>query len=71
MLGTGLVLELGAFLALLGRPWSFTYGLLLIAFHAMNSVFMNLNFRWHNQCLFIFLIMPPLIAAGRRVLGRK
>jgi hypothetical protein len=71
MLGAGLVLELGAFLALLGRPWSFTYGILLIAFHAMNSVFMNLNFRWHNQCLFIFLILPPMIAAGRRVFGRK
>jgi len=71
MLGAGLVLELGAFVALLGRPWSFSYGLLLIAFHAMNSQFMNLNFRWHNWCLFIFLIMPPLLAAGRRVLGRK
>jgi hypothetical protein len=71
MLGAGLVLELGAILALLGRRWSFTYGILLIAFHALNSVFMNLNFRWHNQCLFIFLILPPMIAAGRRLLGRK
>lgn len=71
MLGAGLLLELGAILALLGRPWSFTYGLLLIGFHAMNSIFMNLNFRWHNWCLFIFLILPPMIAAGRRVLGRK
>jgi hypothetical protein len=71
MLGAGLVLELGAIIALLGRPWSFSYGLLLVAFHAVNSVFMNLNFRWHNQCLFIFLILPPLIAAGRRALGRR
>ena len=71
MLGTGLLLELGAILALLGRPWSFGYGVLLIAFHAVNSVFMNLNFRWHNWCLFIFLILPPVIAAGRRALGRK
>lgn len=71
MLGAGLVLELGAILALLGRPWSFTYGLLLIAFHALNSVFMNLNFRWHNWCLFIFLILPPLIAATRRVWNRR
>lgn len=70
MLGAGLVLELGAILALLGRRWSFVYGLLLIAFHAMNSVFMNLNFRWHNQCLFIFLILPPMIAAGRRFVRR-
>lgn len=70
MLGAGLVLELGAILALLGRRWSFVYGLLLIAFHAMNSVFMNLNFRWHNQCLFIFLILPPMIAAGRRLVRR-
>ncbi len=70
MLGAGLVLELGAIFALLGRRWSFVYGLLLIAFHAMNSVFMNLNFRWHNQCLFIFLILPPMIAAGRRFVRR-
>ena len=70
MLGAGLVLELGAILALLGRRWSFVYGLLLIAFHTMNSVFMNLNFRWHNQCLFIFLILPPMIAAGRRFVRR-
>ena len=71
MLAAGLILELGAILALLGRKWSFTYGILLIAFHTLNSVFMNLNFRWHNQCLFIFLIMPPMIAAGRRLFGRK
>jgi hypothetical protein len=70
MLGAGLLLELGAILALLGRRWSFVYGLLLIAFHAMNSIFMNLNFRWHNQCLFIFLILPPMIAAGRRLVRR-
>ena len=71
MLGAGLLLELGAIVALLGRPWSFAYGLMLIAFHAMNSQFMNLNFRWHNWCLFIFLILPPLIAVGRRAWGRK
>jgi len=71
MLTAGLMLELGAILALLGRRWSFVYGVLLVSFHALNSVFMNLNFRWHNWCLFIFLILPPLIAAGRRVLGRK
>ncbi len=71
MMGAGLVLELGALLALLGRRWSFACGLLLIAFHALNSVFMNLNFRWHVWCLFIFFVLPPAIAASRRVLGRR
>ncbi len=62
MLGAGLILELLAFLGLFGRKWSFVYGLLLIGFHAMNSTFMNLNFRWHNECLAIFLVLPPVIA---------
>lgn len=70
MLGTGLVLELGAFLALLGRRWSFFYGILLIAFHALNSVFMNLNFRWHNEAIAIFLIFPPAMAAVRHLRER-
>ena len=72
MLGGGLAVELFAFLALLGRPWSFTYGWLLIGFHLLNSLFMNLNFRWHVEVIFIFLILPPVIAViQRRVAARR
>jgi hypothetical protein len=72
MLGAGLVIELFAFLALLGRPWSFVYGSLLVAFHALNSLFMNLNFRWHVEVIFIFLILPPVVAViQRRVAARR
>jgi hypothetical protein len=66
MLGAGLAVELFAFLALLGRPWSFTYGWLLIGFHALNSLFMSLNFRWHVEVIFIYLILPPVVAVLQR-----
>jgi hypothetical protein len=62
-LGFGLLLELMAWLALLGRRWGFAYGLLLIVFHFTNSVVMDLNFRWHSEVLGIFFILPPLLAA--------
>jgi hypothetical protein len=62
MLAGGLAVELFAFLALLGRRWSFIYGCLLLFFHALNSIFMNLNFRWHNEVIGIYLILPPIIA---------
>ncbi|MGI8601522.1 MAG: hypothetical protein ACR2OZ_00825 [Verrucomicrobiales bacterium] len=62
MLAGGLFLELLAVLALLGRTWSFVYGCLLVLFHTLNSVVMNLNFRWHNEVVAIFLIMPPALA---------
>jgi len=62
LLAGGLLLELGTIVALLGRKWSLLWGLLLMAFHWLNSVFMNLNFRWHVEVVAIFLVLPPLIA---------
>jgi hypothetical protein len=62
-LGAGLLLELMAWLALLGRRWGFVYGVLIVLFHFTNSVIMNLNFRWHNEVIGIYFILPPALAA--------
>lgn len=61
MLSTGLLLELFALLALLGKRWAASYGLLLIMFHVMVRTLTGLNFRYHMAALFIFLVLPWLL----------
>ena len=68
LLTSGLLLELLAVLALLGRRWAAAYGLLLIVFHLLVRTMTGLNFRFHIAALFIFLIYPLVahwLAAAR------
>ena len=60
-LGCGLLLEVGAFVALFGRRWSFLAGVIILAFHGTNSIVMKLNFRFHNEIVIIFLMLPALV----------
>ena len=62
LLSTGLLLELFAVLALLGKRWAATYGLLLIMFHVMGRTMTGLNFRYHMAALLIFLVLPCLLS---------
>jgi len=55
----GLLLELAAVLALLGRRWSLALGLGLIALHLGIKEVMHLNFLLFELCVLIFLVNPP------------
>ena len=57
--GTGLLLELFAFLALLGRRWAFFYGLAIIVMHLSISHLMQLDFWYHIWAAVIFLLNLP------------
>ena len=57
--GSALLLELGAFLALLGRKWSLGMGLALIGMHLSISVVMNLNFEYHIVLIAALLVNAP------------
>jgi hypothetical protein len=60
LLTSGLLLELFAILALLGRRWAAGYGALLITFHLLVRTMTGLNFRFHIAAILIFLILPAL-----------
>ncbi len=55
----GLMLELFAFLALLGRGWASIFGLLVVCFHWFNDVIMKLYFYNNEKVVWIFLINVP------------
>jgi hypothetical protein len=57
--GCGLLLELFAFLALLGRRWAFFYGLAIIVLHLTISHLMQLDFWYHIWAAVIFLLNLP------------
>lgn len=57
--GTGLLIELAAFLALFGRRWSFFVGLAVIALHVSISRLMQLDFGYHIAAAAIFLVNIP------------
>ncbi|MBX7208107.1 MAG: hypothetical protein K1X78_07345 [Verrucomicrobiaceae bacterium] len=74
-LGSGLLLELFAFLALLGRRLALVMGLCLLAFHQSLDWLMDLAFTANQSLLIIFFINPVwwivqlallLFAAGRK-----
>ena len=73
VLGPGLILELFAFLALLGRRWALAVGLLIISFHFMVGHVMNLHFELNNHLLIIFFVNIPywVLAFGRWITGMK
>jgi hypothetical protein len=60
--GAGLLIELLAFLALLGRRWAFFYGLAIIAMHLSISRLMQLDFWYHIWAALIFLVNLPGLA---------
>jgi hypothetical protein len=68
--GMGLLIELFAFLALVGRRWAFFYGLAIIALHLSISQLMQLDFWYHIWAAVIFLLNLPgiLYTFGKRKL---
>ncbi|RBP44664.1 hypothetical protein DES53_104487 [Roseimicrobium gellanilyticum] len=61
--GAGLLIELFAFLILLGRRWAFGYGLLIILMHLSISRLMQLDFWYHIVAALIFLVNVPGVKA--------
>ena len=57
--GVGLVLELMAFLALVGRGWALMVGVGLLGLHFGVEILMGLNFRNHSYLLVIFYVNAP------------
>lgn len=70
LLSSGLLLELFAILALLGRRWAAVYGALLITFHLMVRTMTGLHFRYHLAAIFIFLILPAIAIGVARLHSR-
>lgn len=70
-IGAGLLLELFAFLALLGRRWNLAVGLLLIAFHLTVSAAMSLTFTFNMVLLAGYFVIPPIIAGIREWSRRR
>ncbi|TLD71762.1 hypothetical protein FEM03_06385 [Phragmitibacter flavus] len=58
MLCGALALELGAFLALLGRRWALAIGIGLLVFHKSNHWLMGLPFKANQWALWFLFIMP-------------
>lgn len=61
LVGSALILEFGAVLALLGRWWGVGISLLLISFHLTVSKVMGLNFRYNIWLLAILFLLPPAL----------
>lgn len=61
----GLLLELGAFLALFGRRWALALGIALIGMHAMIELIMSLHFAFFQYCVAIWLVNPGYWLVGR------
>jgi hypothetical protein len=61
--GSGLILELGAFVLVLGRRWAFWWGGSLLAMHAGISLLMDIEFKNHMWLLFILCVVPGFRAA--------
>jgi hypothetical protein len=62
VIGSGLVLELVAVLALVGRRWALAVGAVLVAFHLSISAVMSLDFRFNIYLLLIFFVLPGITA---------
>lgn len=62
VIGSGLLLELVAVLALTGRKWAFVIGSSLVAFHLSISTVMGLDFKFNVYVLLIFFVFPGVAA---------
>ncbi len=73
LFGTGLVLELFAFLALLRREWAALMGLSLLLMHATISHIMHLGFFYNKILLLVFFINIPfwIVCVARRIANRQ
>lgn len=60
--GAGLLIELLAFVMLMGRRWAFFTGLAIIALHLSISHLMQLDFWYHIWAAVIFLVNIPGLA---------
>jgi len=73
-IGSGLLIELIAFVALFGRGWNFAVGVLFIGFHLTISAAMNLTFDENIHMLLGFFVIPAAVSFtrewSRRVTGR-
>ncbi len=69
MLTGGLLLELLAFLALIGRGWALAIGAAMIGLHVSISMVMHLHFPQNEQICLIFLVNLPFwaVLAGRKL----
>ncbi len=69
----GILLELAAVLALLGRRWALAIGLSLVALHLGIKEVMKLDFLKNEICVTIFFINIPfwIFYAARRARGNK
>lgn len=67
--GAGLFIELFAFVALIGRRWSFFTGIVIIILHLSISRLMQLDFYYHMAAALIFLVNLPGI--GKTFFARK
>lgn len=57
--GTGLLIELAAFVILINRKWAFYGGLAIIALHLSISKVMDLHFEYHMLVVLVFLVNIP------------
>ena len=64
VIGSGLFIELFAFLSLIGRRSRLLYGGLLILFHLLVGRVMNLNFEYNMFLLLILFVNLPWLAAA-------
>ena len=62
LFGSGLILELGAFVLLLSRRWAAVWGGALLAMHLGISWLMDIEFWGHIGLLAVLCLMPALIA---------
>ena len=65
--GSGLLIELLAFVVLINRRWAFVGGLSIIALHLSISKVMDLHFEYHMAAALIFLVNVPGL---RKTFGR-
>lgn len=54
----GLLFELAAFLALLGRRWALAFGAAMIGMHEVIELIMSLHFDIFQYCVAIWLVNP-------------
>jgi hypothetical protein len=71
LIGSGLLVEIGAIFLLAGRKWGGIYAILLIVFHLTISEVMHLTFTYNILALLIFFVVPLLrrSPAHRRALS--
>ena len=64
--GTGLILELGAFVMVLSRRWALIWGGSLLLMHAGISLLMDIEFWNHMSLLAVTCVIPGLLALRKK-----